>query len=379
MELFKTISLNIFCFFLLLAIFTRAYSRRDRWLLQNRLFIWLIVSNMVMLVIDSLCWVFEGGSQPSLNILFNTLLYTFMPLPVAIWIVYTNYQVFHDNKRMFNLFYPLVALIIINAAISISSPWTGWFFQVDVNNHYHRGPYFLYHAGLAYAMLLYSFLFIHFYQPLIEKRYFNTLLYFFLPQMLFSTMQIAFYGLALNWVGMAFSILVVYINIQDSALRRDYLTGAYNRRMLDEYLTDISNAPQAETIAAMMIDLDDFKAINDNYGHATGDEALQNTVILLRKCIHSEDIIIRYGGDEFLLLMKLNDPQALEATAARIKQEIEQFNLSSNCVYKLGLSMGYALFDPQSGMTISAFLKHIDSLMYEQKNEKAMNASFSQA
>ncbi|MBP1761228.1 MAG: diguanylate cyclase protein [Firmicutes bacterium] len=373
MEIFKTISLNIFCFFLLLVLLQRTYNRKGQLLLQNRLFIALILSNMIMLVVDSLGWAFNGGQYMFLNTLFNTLLFALMPFPVTIWILYSNYQVFHDQMRMKRVIYPLALLIIINAVISFSSPWTGWFFHVDPYNLYHRGPYFLYHAGLAYAMLFYSFLFIHFNQPLIEKRYFNSLLYFFLPQMICSSLQVLYFGLALNWVGMAFSILVIYITIQDSAMKMDYLTGAYNRRQLDDYLRDnIMNNPRRKKFAAIMIDLDDFKAINDSYGHSIGDEALQNTVAILQNSIQSNDIIIRYGGDEFLVLLKQDNPSDLEATVAKIEKSMEQFNADSNCTYKLSFSMGYALFNPHSDITPAEFLKYIDALLYKNKNEKAM-------
>jgi diguanylate cyclase (GGDEF)-like protein len=374
MEFFKTISLNIFCFFLLMVVLQRTYNRQGQLLVQNKLFIALVVSNMIMLVIDSLGWAFNGGQQLFLNTLFNTLLFSFMPIPITIWILYSNYQVFHDQARIRKVFYPLLIVIIINAVISVSSPWTGWFFHIDTNNLYHRGPVFLYHVGLAYAMLFYSFLFIHFNQPLIEKRYFNSLLYFFLPQIICSSLQIVFFGLALNWVGMTFSVLIIYINIQDDAMKMDYLTGACNRRQLDEYLRDIINNQRNIAFSAIMLDLDDFKAINDSFGHAAGDEALQNAVAILQKSIQKDDVIIRYGGDEFLILIKQNTPGTLEESVAKIKKEVEVFNSSSNCVYKLSFSMGHAVFDPHSGMKPAEFLKYIDFLLYKNKNEKAITA-----
>jgi len=373
MEFFKTISLNIFCFFLLMVILKRIYNRKGQILVQNKLFLALVLSNMTMLVLDSLGWAFEGGQHLFLNTFFNSLLFALMPIPLTTWILYSNFQIFHDKARIKKVFYPLCILIIINAVISFSSPWTGWFFHVDANNIYHRGPYFLYHTSLAYALLFYSFLIIHFNQPLIEKRYFYSLLYFFLPQIICSTLQIVFYGLALHWVGMTFSVLIIYINIQDVAMKMDYLTGVYNRRQLDDYLRDnIINNPRAKTFAAIMIDLDEFKSINDSYGHSVGDEALQSAVVILQDSIQSEDIIVRYGGDEFLVLLDQDNLSDLEATVARIEKGMEQFNSSSNCAYKLSFSMGYALFNPHSDMTPAEFLKYIDALLYKNKNEKAI-------
>lgn len=78
----------------------------------------------------------------------------------------------------------------------------------------------------------------------------------------------------------------------------DALTGAYNRRYFEDRLKGARMSA-----GVVMIDLDDFKMYNDTCGHDAGDAALRTTVEIIRKCIRATDILVRYGGDEFLLIM----------------------------------------------------------------------------
>ena len=80
---------------------------------------------------------------------------------------------------------------------------------------------------------------------------------------------------------------------------RDVLTGAYNRRYYEEYAKELQNIE-----AVAMIDCDNFKTINDKYGHAAGDVVLYHVSRLIKSYIRSTDMLIRYGGDEFVLLMQ---------------------------------------------------------------------------
>ena len=81
-------------------------------------------------------------------------------------------------------------------------------------------------------------------------------------------------------------------------LYEDVLTGAYNRRYFEEEVKNIGT-----TVGVAIIDLDDFKIYNDTYGHGVGDTVLSTTASVIRQCIRKSDILIRYGGDEFLLVL----------------------------------------------------------------------------
>ena len=85
----------------------------------------------------------------------------------------------------------------------------------------------------------------------------------------------------------------------------DPLTGAYTRRYFDKFL---AGGEMHGGVA--MIDVNQFKSVNDSFGHLVGDEALQTVAAAMQSCLRQTDILIRYGGDEFLLLMPQNCPEA---------------------------------------------------------------------
>ena len=197
------------------------------------------------------------------------------------------------------------------------------------------------------------------------------MLLFFVPFLIGTTLQVLFLGVSYAWTGMMIGMLLLYLNIQVDLLNADYLTGAFNRRQLEGYLLDkVKNSVAKEPFSAILIDLDDFKIINDIYGHHTGDEALKDTVSILRKCLRQRDFISRYGGDEFIIVMDVDNREALNQTIERILQNVAFFNSETQRPYKLSFAMGYDVYDPHSKMNYEEFIMKIDNLMYLNKKQK---------
>ena len=147
-------------------------------------------------------------------------------------------------------------------------------------------------------------------------------------------------------------------------LYRDVLTEVNNRRYYEEEL-------KKKTLSAgvAMLDLDDFKLYNDTYGHEVGDRVLKLAADVIRKNIRSTDILIRYGGDEFLLIL----PGMKEAEFLKKLQQIKN-NLTESSVpgysrIQLSVSIGGVMTDDES---IESAVKRADQLMYQAKNQKNM-------
>jgi len=193
-------------------------------------------------------------------------------------------------------------------------------------------------------------------------------MFFAVPPFLLSILQVAFYGLELVWGGITVSLLIIYFNIQNHTMNIDYLTGAFNRKKLDGYLlAKINEATKEKTFSAIMIDLNDFKLINDSCGHVAGDTILKDTVKLLNKIVRRNDFVSRYGGDEFILILDISSYEGLLLMVTRITTAIKRYNQMKVRPYKLSVCMGYAVYDFESGMDAVQFLDHIDSLMYKEK------------
>jgi diguanylate cyclase (GGDEF)-like protein len=103
----------------------------------------------------------------------------------------------------------------------------------------------------------------------------------------------------------------------------DTLTGAANRRHVDRVLTDLLQT-SGPAIGVLLLDIDDFKDINDRHGHRVGDEVLIEIVGRLRSAVRPDDIVARWGGEEFLLLCRVGRRESVRAIAERIRTSVEE-------------------------------------------------------
>lgn len=104
----------------------------------------------------------------------------------------------------------------------------------------------------------------------------------------------------------------------------DKLTELYNRRYLEPFLENELDAAKKENrkVSAIMVDVDHFKEINDTYGHIVGDHVLTIFAQTVMKCIRKTDIIARYGGDEFIVILPNTDTETAKAVAERIREDV---------------------------------------------------------
>ena len=210
----------------------------------------------------------------------------------------------------------------------------------------------------------------------IEAKYFKSLAFFLVAPLVGWALQCLIFGLPFSLLGITFAALVLFTDIQSRNMDKDYLTGAFNRQTLDCYLQQkIDGATLHRTFAAILLDIDEFKVINDSFGHYEGDIALVNAVKLLRDSVSPADFIARYGGDEFCIILENGSPNALENTVRRIEENLDRFNDSRNKPYRLGFSMGCAIYDPVQGARADAFYRVIDKKMYRMKRSRKAEAA----
>jgi diguanylate cyclase (GGDEF)-like protein len=141
---------------------------------------------------------------------------------------------------------------------------------------------------------------------------------------------------------------------------RDPLTGLLNRRAFGERMVDVlaSNAKRGHTVTYAIIDVDDFKAINDTYGHGHGDSVLQHVATTLCRAARTGDLIGRYAGDEFVVLLAHADAALGRALVARISADLRTAGL--RC------SIGAARF-PHDGDRTTVLFAAADRALYVTK------------
>lgn len=150
----------------------------------------------------------------------------------------------------------------------------------------------------------------------------------------------------------------------DEELYLDALTGAYNRRYYENRIRKVRGHA-----GVAMIDLDDFKLYNDTCGHNAGDLVLNTVVGSIRGCICKTDILIRYGGDEFLLILQDVDEEIFSKKLKQIRDMVCEAEVPRYARLRLTVSIGGVLADNE---TIESAVARADGLMYQAKNRKNM-------
>jgi diguanylate cyclase (GGDEF)-like protein len=151
---------------------------------------------------------------------------------------------------------------------------------------------------------------------------------------------------------------------------RDPLTNLYNQRVFWELLdNELARAERhGSRFALVVIDLDNFKSVNDSFGHAFGDTFLQNAAVTLRDALRGDDLLARYGGDEFVAILPTTDLRQAGEVAARITRGVEEMAVESpdGATVRGSVSVGLAVFPDHARETRDLFL-FADSMMYRAK------------
>jgi diguanylate cyclase (GGDEF)-like protein len=156
-----------------------------------------------------------------------------------------------------------------------------------------------------------------------------------------------------------------YQDLQAKAVK-DVLTGLFNREYMNETLNDkiLEAKRERRPISISMLDIDYFKHINDTYGHLYGDEVLREIALLLVKNLRNSDIVIRYGGEEFLIIMPYTDEKNAHLKIDKLRMIIQEHVFSNKI--KITVSAGVYQYRDEEG--ICDFIDEADKRLYKAKN-----------
>ena len=172
------------------------------------------------------------------------------------------------------------------------------------------------------------------------------------------------------------NILIHHLRKRDedivSASVTDHLTRAFNRAYFNAFMDKIlAYAGRYEKqLSFIMVDLDAFKLLNDTYGHHAGDAVLVEAANLLRNTMRDSDLLFRYGGDEFLVVLSNADCERAEVVEKRIKRSVNEWNQKNSKYdnFRLSLSLGCSTWN--QGDDVSSTIREADAMMYREKKRK---------
>ena len=352
---------------LVIIMITRGWSLPGR-KLESRLMMALLAVSMFNCVADIYVFQCDGMPGPGYRAILmvgDTYLYLYN-LIVGIGIIYLI--LLHIDRKTKGLHMILFwVLSVIEMVLLIVNLFEPIVFEIDENNVYHRGDYYILFVVLGFVLVFYGYTYY-----MIAKlrnpslRYFPVM-EFLAPVVVGNIVQMKIYGISLLPISFAVAFAAITIALQNECIYIDKLTGVYNRYELDKILKR-RHYRRNEKLIAMMLDLNDFKSINDTYSHEEGDQALITFAKALMEAIGSEGLVIRFAGDEFIILIPVFKPVTIDEYKDRIHRKLDEYNESSGKPYKLSAAIGGRLFDPHTEST-SGIVNEIDSMMYKDKSD----------
>lgn len=337
-----------------------------------------LIANALLLILEMLLNLSTGKSSDLARFglpVIVTSFYILNPIPEALWVLYLD-SIIRNGKRPTKGFAVALSLpVLLNLILSLASLLESVTFAIDESNIYHRGPLYVLMPLICYSYLAYYLFLVIKKRKTIHKNEFWSLFFAAFPPMVAGVLQSVFYGISLVWISLSFSMLIIYIRIQSAQIYTDHLTGLGNRRKFDSHLDSLfASERKKQKLGGILIDVDDFKQMNDIYGHDFGDRILEAVGEILRKSVRKEDFVARIGGDEFAILIEVDQQDFLEEAVRRIEENLSQFNKREDYPVCLSLSIGYELYDFKSQMKPEEFYKHLDNEMYgsKKRNKRAM-------
>jgi two-component system, cell cycle response regulator len=155
--------------------------------------------------------------------------------------------------------------------------------------------------------------------------------------------------------------------MRDLAMR-DGLTGLFNRRIFDETLAQKIKTPDMRPVSLLLIDLDNFKQVNDTFGHQAGDLVLKTFAMILKESCRGHDLVARFGGEEFAIILSQTQPAAAYAIAQRIRNRLAKTVFTfDDQLLQVTASIGLATCREGNSIFTASLVKQADRALYEAK------------
>ncbi|MFT8709155.1 MAG: GGDEF domain-containing protein [Sporolactobacillus sp.] len=340
---------------------------------EQRVFSAALIVNALLLLLELLLNLVNGAAFPYARQAMQAIVFLFYclnPFPELLWVLYLACIINKDRPISRRLLGVLIVPAGINAVLAALSVSWGFTFTIDSAAIYHRGPFYMVMPLLCYSYLLYYLFLILQKRKRILTNEFRTLMLSVVPPIIAGIVQTIFFGISVVWLSMVFSLLIIYMRMQSVQIQNDYLTGLTSKRHFDQRLRALARDSRNQSFGAILIDVDQFKVVNDTWGHGLGDLVLEKVGMILRHSVRKGDVVARIGGDEFAVLVATERAEELRAVEEKIAANLAAFNRKSPFPFQLSFSSGSALYDQHAMPNLAAFVHEVDQRMYDDKKRK---------
>ena len=338
--------------------------------LDDHLMNWMVALTLVALIAETGAFLVDGvpgRANRFLSYFLNGYLFLASSAVATLWVCYVDYHIYRSLKRLRKRAAFIFVPFLLVAALALADCFgAGNLFCITADNVYTRGRL----TALSYIVLFYDYIYSTALAVIAVKwRYhirFFPVHYFILPCALGTIVQGLRYGISVGWFCTSLAFFFIQMQMQSMSAFLDDLSGLYNRRYYNHFIQKIANSRTTKVISGVMLDVNNFKRINDRYGHLAGDNAIRNLGKILANISSEHSTSFRLSGDEFVII----SPGYREVQTQRLIQDfqrsVEAFNRNSGLPYALSVSVGYTVFET-ANFDSDRFLHQMDMKMYEAK------------
>lgn len=371
LEVYYRLDVNLVAFVVLGIYVLIAMSRLDSKDTLNRLFLFVSIVVLTQLLIEAgTVWINRQDNLalvPLSNAL-HMILFMVGPIIALSWFYFLLNLVLHRNEIPLWLHVFAGSLLAFSLFTAAMSPLTGWVFTVSNQNVYQRGPFFIAQGLMTYVYLLAATMLTFIFRRRILPSEQPLLYVFGLLPIAGGLLQVFIYGVLSMWSSVAFTLVIGYVFLQERMMKTDYLSQAITRESFIRYMT--RELMRGATIARgiVFIDMDHLKAINDKYGHAEGDHAIVTLVRVIKENMQANEMIVRMGGDEFLLVLNAMHKTHLKDRMDAFMDAFGHYNAKKNKPYTISFSYGADVFFSDKD-ELEGFIRRLDHEMYQAKQQ----------
>ena len=355
---------------LLVSLLSRIDNRKNRHL-SDHLFDAMIGITLGALAAETASFLLDGVPgrwNHYLQYVLNAYLFLASASVGMLWVLYVNDRIYHSRQQLRRWLLPVAAPVALVAVLLICDLFgAGFIFSISDGNVYSRGTvviltYLAVFAdyGISLGMAIAAV------RRNNHVRFFPVP-YFVVPCVLGTVVQSLRYGLSVGWFCVSLAFLFVQLHLYNENAFVDELSGLYNRKYYDCVIRKLAASRKRGVISGIMLDVNQFKDINDRFGHSAGDDAIRNLGRILSEITTERNIAFRQAGDEFVIISIGAGKQEAEQLMELLTQKVEAFNASSGKPYRLSLAMGYTIWDEEK-FNPDAFLHRMDMQMYMSKD-----------
>lgn len=362
METFLRHDINFFCIVLLLLLYLTIKLRKQARGTSNRLFFKLLWMTIFLLVLEVLSWTFDRvPGQNVLNYTFNLLFCLSTSLVIPILASYLDYHIYGSYDRLKKRWFYIQPFILAGLLLLINI-FEPVLFSVSVDNIYHRESLMIVMPIINISIFAYLCYLAYKRRAYIQREVIWVIFIYVLIPAIAAFIQVAFFGIFILWPMMAVTVVLTYIFLETISTSRDYLTGLFSRHRIDDYLEYMLK--YKKSFILVMIDIDNFKSINDKHGHLSGDLALKAFSKSLSRSFKKAKVVGRYAGDEFILIIDNYNLSEMKEKLCKVEVQMEELCDSGETEFLVTFSYGYYERAENELISYEDIINSVDKMMY---------------